>query len=296
MDALLGVTVKNEMIESVPQPSPFLKAKKIGFIGAGTMTNAVISSLVETQTIHPSKIFLTSRTSEKVDKLVDRWGITACASSDEVIELADIVFLAVKPQDLKALLETLGKGIEEHQMVISLAAGFDHRSLRALIPRAKTIVRVMPSTATKIQQGVVGYLFETEEAQSNHDALVREILSPIGLPVLAQSEELFNALMIACSSGIGFIFEFMQIWQEWLEEKGYSFEDSSRMVTETFVAAALLAKRSEEDFAMLQRQVTSKKGVTAEGLESFRSMDLDRTLRIGFENALLRNLQLARQS
>lgn len=292
----MELIMKDELIEKMPQPSPFLKAKKIGFIGAGTMTDAVVSSLVETQTIHPSKIFLTSRTQDKVDKLVQKWGINSCASSDEVIELADIVFLSVKPQDLKELLGNIGKGIEEHQMVISLAAGFDHRHLRLLIPRAKTIVRVMPSTATKIQKGVVGYLFENHEALENHDALVREILSPIGLPVLAQTEELFNALMIGCSSGIGFIFEFMQIWQEWLEEKGYSFEDSNRMVTETFVAAALLAQSSGENLASLQRQVTSKKGVTAEGLESFRSMDLDRTLRIGFENALLRNLQLASQS
>lgn len=287
--------MKNEVIESL-QPSPFLKSKKIGFIGAGTMAKAVMTSLIGTHTIHPSKILLASRTQDKVDKLAQDLGITGCASSDEVIDQSDIVILAVKPQDLKELLGNIGKSFDEHQLVISFAAGFDNRSLRANIPRAKSIVRVMPSTATEIQKGVVGYLFENEDAQESHEALVREILLPIGLPVHAGNEELFNALMVGCSSGIGFILEFMQIWQEWLEEKGYTLEESSNMVAETFVAAATLAQTSKENFASLQRQVTSKKGVTAEGLESFRSMDLDRTLRIGFENALLRNLQLASKS
>lgn len=287
--------MKNGLIENL-QPSPFLKSKKIGFIGAGVMSRAVITSLVETKTIHPEKIYLSSRSPDKVSKLAEEFGVVAMPSSDEIIELADIVFLAVKPQDLQDLLENIGKSFEEHQLVISVAAGFDLKLLRSYIPRANTIVKVMPSTATKIQRGVLGYLFEDEEAQQRQEALVREVLSPIGLPVCAANEELFNALMVACSSGVGFILEFMQIWQEWLEEKGYNFEEAGKMVSETFMAASALAQGSSQDFASLQRQVTSKKGVTAEGLESFRSMDLDRTLRIGFENALLRNLKLARRS
>ncbi len=275
--------------------SPFLNSKKLGFIGAGNMTASVISGLTSLEKISPNKVLVTSRTQDKVSALAAKFKISECFSNDEVIEKTDIVFLSVKPQDLDLLLDNIGKSIDEHQIVVSFAAGYSLKRLRKSIPRAESIIRVMPTTAAKISQGILGYTFESLDSQVKHEAMIKEILSVLGTPIFAANEELFDALMVGCSSGIGFIFEFMQIWSEWLEEKGFSFEESKVMTTETFLAASMLTKASRESFAKLQNQVTSKKGVTGEGLESFRAMDLDRTLRIGFENALLRSEKIARE-
>lgn len=283
----------NQVTSTKSSISPYLNSKKLGFIGAGNMTSAVVSGLTTLGKISPQKVLVASRSQDKVSGLAEKHNIQACRTIDEVIETSDIVFLSVKPQDLGPLLENIGKSIEEHQIVISFAAGYNLKLLRKYIPRAESIVRVMPTTAAKISQGILGYTFETKEAQSKHEVTIKEILSVLGTPIFASDEELFDALMVGCSSGIGFIFEFMQIWSEWLEEKGFTTEESAIMTSETFLAASMLAKASRESFAKLQSQVTSKKGVTSEGLESFRSMDLDRTLRIGFENALLRSEKLA---
>lgn len=287
------------MINQISNPknsiSPFLNSKKLGFIGAGNMTASVVSGLTSLEKISPNKVLVTSRTQDKVTALATKYKISECFSNDEVIEKTDIIFLSVKPQDLDVLLDNIGKSIDEHQIVVSFAAGYSLKRLRKSIPRAESIIRVMPTTAAKISQGILGYTFENSDSQVKHEAIIKEILSVLGTPIFAPNEELFDALMVGCSSGIGFIFEFMQIWSEWLEEKGFSFEESKVMTTETFLAAAMLAKSSRESFAKLQNQVTSKKGVTGEGLESFRAMDLDRTLRIGFENALLRSEKIARE-
>src|SRR5690606_24617928 len=150
------IAMKDELVGSgasaTTTTSPFLRSKKIGFIGAGNMTKAVASSLVETNTINANKLFISSRTQDKVKKLADNLGIVECSSSDDVIEKSDIVVLAVKPQDLGLLLDDIGKSFEEHQLVISFAAGYDNKWLRQHIPRADSIVRVMPSTAAKIQR------------------------------------------------------------------------------------------------------------------------------------------------
>lgn len=273
--------------------SPFLNSKKLGFIGAGNMTSAVVSGLTSMGRISSQKVFVTSRTQEKVKMLSLKHKIVECTSTDQVLDHSDIVFLSVKPQDLGTLLEGIGKSLDEQHLVISFAAGYSLKLLRKYIPRANAIVRVMPTTAAKIGQGILGYAFETKEAQQKHEPIIREILSVLGTPIFASNEELFDALMVGCSSGIGFVLEFMQIWSEWLEEKGFSLEESNIMTAETFLAASMLARSSRDSFAKLQSQVTSKKGVTQEGLESFREMDLDRTLRIGFENALLRSAKLA---
>lgn len=274
--------------------SPFLNSKKLGFIGAGHMTAAVVSGLTSLEKISANKVLVTSRSQDKVAALAAKYKISECFSNDEVIEKSDLIFLSVKPQDLGALLDNIGKSIDEHQIVVSFAAGYSLKQLRKSIPRAGSIIRVMPTTAAKISQGILGYTFENTESQLKHEAMIKEILSVLGTPIFASDEELFDALMVACSSGIGFIFEFMQIWSEWLEEKGFSLEEAKVMTTETFYGTSMLAKASRESFAKLQNQVTSKKGVTSEGLESFRAMDLDRTLRIGFENALLRSEKISK--
>lgn len=284
------------MINSVTAKSaisPFLNSKKLGFIGAGHMTSAVVSGLTSLERISPQKVLVASRSQDKVQALQAKHKIHGCTNVDEVLDNCDIIFLSVKPQDLGPLLENIGKSLDEHQIVVSFAAGYGLKLLRKYIPRAESIIRVMPTTAAKISQGILGYTFEKPEAQIKHEAMIREILSVLGTPVFAPNEELFDALMVGCSSGIGFILEFMQIWSEWLEEKGFSHEEAALMTAETFLATSMLAQTSRESFAKLQNQVTSKKGVTGEGLESFRAMDLDRTLRIGFENALLRSAKLA---
>lgn len=279
---------------SKPKTDPFLNSRRWGFIGAGNITQSIISGILNSNLISSSKIFVASRTQNKVKALTSKFHIHGCSSPDEVLDQSDILFLAVKPQNLKPLMRDLGKNIDEHQLVVSFAAGYDLKSLRIHIPRALSIVRIMPSTGAQIREGALGYLFENQEAQNQYEPLIRQVLDALGTPILVPNEELLDAFMIGCSSGIGFVFEFMQIWTEWLEEKGFSPEESLTMTSKTFLAASLLANKQNLSLTQLQSQVASKKGVTAEGLESFRSMNLDRTLRVGFENALLQNRKLNR--
>ena len=133
------------------------------------MTQSIISGLTSSGLISNSKIFVTSRTQSKVKALALKFHINECFSSDEVLEQSDIIFLGVKPQDLKPLMRDLGKNIDEHQLVASFAAGYDLKSLRTHIPRAKSIVRIMPSTGAEIREGILGYTFETQEAQDQFD-------------------------------------------------------------------------------------------------------------------------------
>jgi pyrroline-5-carboxylate reductase len=102
--------------------------------------------------------------------------------------------------------------------------------------------------------------------------------------------------MVACSSGTGFIFEMMLYWQEWLEEHGFDGEVARRMTTETFLGASLLATQSKESIDELQARVTSKKGVTAAGLQSMRELEIERALRISFEKAAMRNKEIGRET
>jgi len=88
----------------------------------------------------------------------------------------------------------------------------------------------------------------------------------------------------------------MMYFQDWIEERGFEPDVARKMVVETFLGAAKLAAvNPDQSLEDLQNKVTSKKGVTAAGLESMREFEIERALRYSFEKAALRNQELAKQ-
>lgn len=267
--------------------------RKIGFIGTGHMGQALIQAMLESGRFQANKIFATNRSPGKLKKVQEQFGIGTFATNEELVDKCDIVFLAMKPQDMTAAIEPIASTFLPSHIVISLAAGYTLRSLQKLLPNVKSLIRVMPNTPATIRKAVVGYCLGPDAKA--HATTVEDLLSPLGLVVHAPEGELFEALTVGAGSGPGFIFELMQYWQEWVEEHGFEPEIARQMVVQTFVGAAELASRSPEvPLHDLQDRVVSKKGVTAAGLQSMRELEIERALRYSFEKAVLRDQELAR--
>jgi pyrroline-5-carboxylate reductase len=269
-----------------------LKTRKVGFIGAGHMGQAMMKALVDTKTISPGNLFATNRSSGKLKKVEEQYGVKPLTTNEELVETCDIIVLAVKPQDLAEVLEPIASSFNESHLVVSLAAGFTLKSLQRLLPSVKGLARAMPNTAALIQKSVVGYCLA--DGAESYEGSVEALLQPLGLVVATDEGETFEALTVSCGSGTGFVFELMQYWQEWIEEHGFEPEIARQMVVQTFLGAAELAAGSEATIGELQDRVTSKKGVTAAGLQSMRELELERGLRYSFEKAALRDQEIAR--
>lgn len=272
--------------------NPFLKTQKIGFMGAGNMAQVMIKGLIEGG-IPAKNIFVSNRSEGKLIKLAETHQITPVHSNDELIERCDIVILAVKPQDLLSALEPVTREFDANKVVISIAAGIRMAKLERYLHGAR-LARVMPNTPALIGRGVIGYLLN-DEGDSSLDATVEDLIAPLGKVIKVQDEDQFEALMISCSSGTGFVFEMMLYWQDWIEEHGFTQEEARAMTVETFMGASLLAAQAREQVSDLQARVTSKKGVTAAGLQSMRELEIERALRISFEKAAMRNKEMARE-
>ncbi|XGC81269.1 pyrroline-5-carboxylate reductase family protein [Bdellovibrio bacteriovorus] len=272
--------------------NPYLKSQKIGFLGAGNMAQAMIKGLIEGD-ISAKNIFATNRSQGKLQKLVETYQINAVSSNEELIDKCDIIILAVKPQDLLLALEPVTRAFDEHKIVISVAAGIRMEKLERYIQGAR-LARVMPNTPSLIGRGVIGYLLNDDEDNAL-ESTVEDLFAPLGRIIKVTDEDQFEALMISCSSGTGFVFEMMMYWQDWIEEHGFSVEEARVMTIETFVGASLLAAQAREGVEDLQARVTSKKGVTAAGLQSMRELEIERALRISFEKAAMRNKEMARE-
>ena len=272
--------------------NPLLKTQKIGFIGAGNMAQAMIKGLIEGG-IPAKNIFATNRSEGKLLKLAESFKINPVNTNGELIDQCEIIILAVKPQDLLVALEPVTRAFDEHKIVISVAAGIRMEMLERYIHEAR-LARVMPNTPSLIGRGVIGYLLNDDDDEAL-DSTVADLFAPLGRVIQVSDEDQFEALMISCSSGTGFVFEMMMYWQDWIEEHGFSKEEAQMMTIETFVGASLLAAQAREGVEELQARVTSKKGVTAAGLQSMRELEIERALRISFEKAAMRNKEMARE-
>lgn len=273
--------------------NPLLKSMKIGFIGAGNMTQALVKGMVESKEIKPDHIIVSNRTEGKLLKLSEQFQVQTRSHNQEVINECDVVILAMKPQDFSAAIEGLTGQFGEHQIVISLAAGIPFEALEKQIPSGR-LVRLMPNTPSLIGRGVIGFISQDEEDEFV-SSLIEDLFGNLGYVLEVDTEDQFDALMISCSSGTGFIFEMMMYWQDWIAERGFTDDVAKKMTIETFVGASLLAAQSAGvDIEELQSRVTSKKGVTAAGLASMRELEIERTLRISFEKAAMRSQEITK--
>ena len=271
----------------------FLKTRKVGFIGAGNMGQAMIKALLDSGTILPASLYASTRSDGRLKKVEETFGINGMPTNEQLVDECDIIVLAVKPQDLTGVIEPIASSFHDGHLVISIAAGYELSTLQKLLPNAGGIARAMPNTPATIQKAVVGYcLADGSEA---YQATVEEFLRPLGLVVQVDEGEPFEALTVSCGSGTGFVFELMQYWQEWIEEHGFDAATARSMVVQTFLGAAELADRaSETTIQDLQDRVVSKKGVTAAGLQSMRELEVERALRYSFEKAAIRDQEIAR--
>lgn len=270
-----------------------LKGLSYGFLGAGTMGQAIIRGLIDSQMIKAEQVFATVRTEGKRLRIEEEFGIQTFQSNEELVERCNVIFLGIKPQDVEEVLELLKNSIRADHTVISMAAGISLNSLQKAIRQTQRIVRIMPNTPVRFRSGVVGYCALT--AEPGLEALIEAILSPLGQVVPVDEGDEFQALTVASGSGVGFVFELMIYWREWLEQYGFDQTTARQMTVQTFFGAAQLAA-SDEGLSLddLQAKVVSKKGVTDAGLKSMRELEIDRALRISFEKAILRDTELGR--
>lgn len=274
---------------------PLMKIMKIGFIGAGNMTQALIKGILEPKQVKNNQVYVSNRTPGKLIKLKELYpGLNAREFNEEIVDECDIIILAMKPQDLPAAVSEISEKFREEQIIISLAAGINIDALAKIIPEGR-LARMMPNTTSLIGRGVIGLL--TQNMDESGSDLIHDIFSSLGVMLDVETEDQFDALMVSCSSGTGFVFEMMMYWQDWIQERGFTEEEAKQMTVETFLGASLLAAQSAGiNIEELQQRVTSKKGVTAAGLNSMRELEIERALRISFEKASMRAQEISRQN
>jgi pyrroline-5-carboxylate reductase len=253
-------------------------AMKIGFIGAGNMASSIIHGLVNTG-FPSSQIIVSNRSQEKLLTLCADTGVNAALSNAAVVEAADIVVLAIKPQQHQEVIASIAEALRAKTCVlVTVAIAVTTKMMTRWIGAPYPLVRAMPNTPTHIGQGITG-LFVNEHVSSSSKAVLDDLFSCLGRVVWLSTEDKVHALASVAGSGPAYFYYIMESWIEATKTLGFTDEDAKMLVLETMRGADALLCANKLEPSTLRQQVTSPKGSTEAAIAVFMERDMVGTFR-----------------
>jgi pyrroline-5-carboxylate reductase len=266
-----------------------IDSRRIAILGAGKIGEALIHGLVSSQWRQPSEIVATDIHEERVEELRQHYGIEATTSNLEAVERAAIVVVAVKPQDLRGLLQEVGSSITAEQTVLSVAAAVPTAKIEAHLGANVPVVRAMPNTPATVQEGMAG-ICAGVHAREQHLALAEEVLAHLGR-VVRVPEHAMDAVTAVSGSGPAYFALLAEAMIEAGILLGLSREISTALVVQTMFGTAKLLRDEKIHPVELRENVTSPGGTTICAIR-----ELERAgIRAAFLNAIQAAMERSRE-
>jgi pyrroline-5-carboxylate reductase len=266
---------------------------KIGFIGSGNMAEALIRGILAAKLYAPRDVLISDVRPDRLDALHGEYGVSPVANNVELASEADVLVLAVKPQNFKQVLGEIGDAVRKDALVISIAAGITTARISAALGDAE-VIRVMPNTPALIGQGAAAMY--SSNASSRSMEVAQKIFSAVGKVVVVADESLIDAVTAVSGSGPAYFFLLMEAMIESAKGLGLSDDVARTLVQQTAKGAALLAEAAAangETPADLRHRVTSPGGTTEAALKIFRRLDFANTVQAALKAANDRSRELS---
>ena len=261
----------------------------VAIIGAGKMGEAILAGLLRAGR-PAADVVVTEKDEARASFLTERYGV-AVLSNDAAVAQADIVVLAVKPQDLGEVVSGLAGSYREGALTVSIAAGVTSQFLEDRLPAGTPVVRVMPNTPALVGEGVSA-LAPGAAATEEHLAVAEALLAPLG-PVHRVTEAQIDAVTAVSGSGPAYVFYLVEAMIAAGVEFGLDEETATALATQTIIGAGTLLRETGTAPAELRAMVTSKGGTTAAAIAAFDAHDVKGALRAGLTACRDRSVELA---
>ena len=264
---------------------------RIGFVGAGKMAEAMLAGLIRRGAVAPGDLLASDVSAERLQQLGARLGIGTTAENAAVPAFAPTVFLAVKPQQLDAVLAELAPRLDERHLLLSIAAGKRLERLEALAPRAR-VIRVMPNLPCTVGEGMSAFA-RGARATPADAAAAAELLGCFGR-ALEVRESALDAVTALSGSGPAFFAYLLDSLARAAEAEGLARNDALLLAEQTMLGTARLLLDQGLAPADLAAAVTSARGTTAAGREVLENGEVARLLAATLRAAAARSRELSR--
>ena len=268
-----------------------LKDKKIVIIGGGKMGSIIAQGLIAHKIISSKNIIVTDIDAARREFLRSSMKLQVSHNNEKAIKGADIIILAVKPQNMAATLMEISSAISKSKVVISIAAGITTNFIEKSLTKGARVVRVMPNTPALIGEGAAA-VAKGSCAKSADVKLTRAIFNAVGISVEIE-EKLMDAVTGLSGSGPAYFFLIIEALIDAGLKTGLSRDLTAQLAAQTMLGAARLCLQSDKQPAQLREMVTSPGGTTAAGLKVMEEGNIRALIVAAVEAATKRSRELA---
>lgn len=266
--------------------------RKLGFIGAGNMGEALLKGLLVRGSARPQGIVVSARRPERLRELVETYSVRA-ASNVEVARESEILVLAVKPQILDQVLREISAAVSREKLIISVAAGVPIAAIERRLHPPMRIVRAMPNTPATVGAAATAIALG-EHATDDDLAAARTIFDSVGITVLLEESQL-DAVTGLSGSGPAYLFLIIEALADAGVKVGLSRRASMQLAAQTVLGSAKLLIESGQHPGLLKDGVTSPGGTAIAGLHTLEAGGLRNVLMNAVEAATRRSRELGEE-
>ncbi|MCL4466333.1 MAG: pyrroline-5-carboxylate reductase [Chloroflexi bacterium] len=266
--------------------------ERVTVVGSGTMGEAFVKGLLGREILDAGQIVATDALPERRAAMKETYGVLVTEDNGEAVAGADVVVLAVKPQVVRRVLDSINGRMERHQLVITIVAGIP---IATVVERMHhlAVVRAMPNTPGQIGQGATVWTATTQVTPLQREQ-TGAILRALGVEVYVDDERYLDAATALSGSGPAYVYLFYEALVDAGVHIGFSRHQAEELVYHTIVGSLAFLKQSGKHPAELRNGVTSPGGTTTEALLEMEDSRLRAGIIKGVAAAYRRSIALGK--
>jgi len=269
--------------------------KRIGFVGTGHMARALARGLLQTQSITKEQLLGHDINPEAAQRFFDQTGGTTVTSIKDLVAGSDVVFLAVKPQQMGEVLRSIGalRANGFNPLWITVAPGIPLRTYLKEIGNTARLVRVMPNTPCLVGKGVSGFC-TSEGVKPDDVKLATDLLTTVGIAIQVPERQL-DAVTGLSGSGPAYVYMMIEAMADGGVKMGLSRERAIQLAAHTVRGAVDVLLHTNEHPGALKDKVCSPRGTTISGVHALEQAGFRAALIGAVEAATLRSREMGNE-
>lgn len=266
---------------------------KLACIGGGRMAEAILNALTTKNIIPMQNVHVFDVNEDRLAYLKDKYKIVPCNSMNDCVSNSELIILAVKPQHVGVVAESLTVPII-NSVIISIAAGVE---IKQLVNKFKTqlVIRTMPNTPAMVLEGITVWT-ATKETPPQLLEKAKALFNTFGDEIEVSDEAYLDMATAVSGSGPAYVFLTMEAMIDASVHLGFPRETAIKLVTATIKGSAVYSQQSKDNLTTLRNNVTSPGGTTASALYELERGNFRTVIADGIWAAYRRSLELGNKN
>lgn len=246
---------------------------KFGFIGLGNMGYAIMKGLMSENSSQDFSFYDVS--SARAELIESELGISASKSMEELVKNSKYIFLAVKPQIYRVVMESIKNVVNSDHVIITVAPGFDIKTVKMYLGSETRVVRSMPNTPALVSEGMSVITFSDDEYSDSEVKEIKSIFLSFGEMEIIDEKQM-DAVVPISGSSPAYIYILIEAMADAGVSMGLPRDLAYKLASQSVVGAGKMVLETESHPAVLKDAVCSPGGTTIEAVtvleeKNFRS-------------------------